>query len=286
MLTKTLFAVLLTVALVTMACSVTFNTPRRDVKTGPTQTDPINVPAPTGHDSADVTLAFGAGKLNLAPGAAALVEGTATYNVADFKPILTTNGNNIRVESGDLKFKGIPSFGKDIKNEWDLKLGSLPMNLRVDAGAYQGDLELGGLSLQSLEVNDGASDVDLKFSQANLVDMSNLTYKTGASNVRLEGLANANAAKMTFTSGAGDYTLDFSGTLARDVTVRIESGVSSIKVIVPEGVSATVTFEGALTNIDANGAWQKSGKTYTNAGSGPTITIEVSMGAGNLELNN
>src|SRR3546814_7166011 len=55
--------------------------------------------------------------------------------------------------------------------------------------------ELGGLSLKSLEVKDGASNVDLSFSKSNLVEMSILQYTTGASDVKLTGLANANRSE-------------------------------------------------------------------------------------------
>ena len=75
-------------AIVSLACSVTFNLPETQIKTGPTVTENINVPplADT-QATANVTLGFGAGKLNLHPGSAdALVSGTVTYNVADFKP--------------------------------------------------------------------------------------------------------------------------------------------------------------------------------------------------------
>ena len=45
--------------------------------------------------------------------------------------------------------------------------------------------------------------------------MSILRYETGASTVKLNGLANANFGTLIFSGGAGDYTLDFSGDLQR-----------------------------------------------------------------------
>jgi hypothetical protein len=160
------------------------------------------------------------------------------------------------------------------------------MNLTINAGAYQGRMELGGLSLQSLKVSDGAADVELSFSQQNQVPMDTLRYDTGASQVKLLGLGNANVDTLVFKGGAGDYTLDFSGELSRDLNVTIDSGVSSVKVIVPQGVSARLFFDGGLSNIDINGSWEKSGNQYTLSGSGPMITINVNLGAGNLVLSN
>ena len=283
---KSFLIAVIVLALVTMACGLNINLPVRDIKTGPIQTDSINIPAPAG-GIVDVNLAFAAGELNLSPGAGeALIEGTATYNVDDFKPEITTTGSQVRIQTGDLEIRGIPNFERNVRNEWDLRLGEAPMNLRIGAGAYQGRLELGGLALHSLEVNDGAADVEIDFSQPNLVEMDSLRYETGASNVELRNLANANFASLVFRSGAGDYTLDFSGGLQQDASVEIQSGISQVTVIVPEGTAAIVNFEGGLSNVDTQGAWQRNGNQYTLSGDGPTLTIEVDMGAGNLVLRN
>lgn len=285
---KSLILAIAILVLASMACSFSVNLPVSEVKTGPTQVENVNVPNLSGSDAvADVTLQFGAGELLLNSGAQnALISGTATYNVADLKPTVTTNGNSVRIETGNLKIQGIPNFNKKYKNEWNLKFGDAPMNLTINSGAYQGRMELGGLSIQSLQVKDGASDVNLGFSQPNKAEMSTLRYETGASNVKLTGLANANFGDMEFKSGAGSYTLDFTGELKRDATVTITSGVSSIDIVVPQGVSARVLFDGGLSNVDISGGWQKNGNQYSQSGSGPTLTINVNMGAGNLKLSN
>jgi len=282
---------ILTLVLTTVACSFTVNLPSiRQIKTGPTQIETIHVAAPASGAASDVTLAFGAGELNLAPGAEnAIVDGIATYNVKQLKPVVTAAGSTVRIETGNIGNNGFSNLNlgaKNFKNTWDLKLGSLPMSMHIKAGAYKGVYELGGLALQSLDVADGASDVRLKFSQPNTIAMDNLTYETGASNVNLSGLANADFQNMTFRSGAGNYTLDFSGMLKRAATVNIDSGISQITIIVPQGVSAQVILKGALSNVNMNGDWQKSGGNWVNPGSGPQITIYVNLGAGNLQLSN
>jgi len=297
---KPFLAVFIVIALVTLACGVTIPV---QVKTGPTVTDTINVPLVQGNtQSYAVTLSFGAGNFTLKPGAeGAVVSGTATYNVEDFKPKVTINKNvtesggtehrsetgvRIQVEQGNLKLGGIPNFKNKVRNDWILQLTDAPMRLSVNGGAYTGRYELGGLSLENLVISDGAADVDLAFSSPNRVDMDTFTYTTGASSVKLTGLANARFAEMKFRCGAGDYLLDFSGSLRFNTIVTIESGLSSVTVVVPVGVSARVTFEGGLANVQVDGEWVKNGDQYTLRGSGPTLTILVTMGAGNLKLRN
>ena len=234
---------------------------------------------------ADISLAFGAGSIDLQPGAVdALLTGTAEYNVEDFKPEVDINGDNVTISQGDLNVHGIPEFQDDLINNWDLQFGSAPFFLRINAGAYTADYELGGLALTGLEITDGAADVDLKFSEPNLTEMETLTYNTGASNISLEGLGNANLSELIFRSGAGSYTLDFSGDLQRDMTISIESGISSVTIIVPDGVAAEVVFDGGMSNVTYDDGWDKDGSTYTLAGDGYTLTFTVKLGAGNLEL--
>jgi hypothetical protein len=286
MVTKTLFAVLAALALVTMACGITINVPVEQVKTGPTQTMTLDIGVPS-ESPANLKLEFGAGELAIDPGTSdALLQGTARFNVEDFRPEVSQNGSEVTVRSGDLEIRGFPSINtRNFVNEWNLQLGTAPMNLLIDAGAYQGEIELGGLSILNLDVNDGAADTRLEFSMPNLVEMDTLSYTTGASKVELSGLANANFGTMIFRSGAGDYTLDFSGTLLRDARVDVESGVSQVTIIVPEGVSVLLTFTGGLANVDMQGEWEKTSlNTYELQGSGPTLEFQVEMGAGNLVL--
>lgn len=267
-----------------LACGITVNFPVDQVTAGPTQTTNIKIDEPDAQ-VAKVRLNFGAGELRIAPGAdGALISGVASYNVDDFKPNIEIDDDEIRLETGNLEVSGVPKFDQELKNEWDLKFSAMPMQLSINAGAYEGNFEFGGLALQSLEVTDGAANVKLKFSQPNLTVMDVLRYITGASNVTLSGLGNANFRSMTFRSGAGDYTLDFSGKLQNDAVVAVESGISRVVIIVPEGVSAKLIFKGGLANVRASGSWEKSGDEYRLSGSGPSLLITVDMGAGNLEL--
>jgi hypothetical protein len=171
-----------------------------------------------------------------------------------------------------------------MRNEWDLKLGDTPLDLTVQAGAYDGTLALGGLALNSLTVRDGASNVELSFDEPNQTEMSILRYETGASDVKLTGLANANFSTLTFSGGAGNYTLDFSGELQRDAVVTVRSGLGNMTLVIPEAVDAVVTVEGTAVNISHGSSWQQNGQKYSQNGSGPTLTILVKMAAGNLVL--
>ncbi len=277
---KKIIPILLAVFLITTACGI--NIPER-VTPEAEKTDKINVPVPSS-EKARLTLQFGAGELTLSAGAEdALVDGTATYNYSKIKPVIKTDGDNVTISSGDGSFNAFPNFS-DLKNTWDLKLGSAPMDLNIEAGAYTGEFEFGGLALTSLTVQDGASTVDLSFSKPNEAEMSILSYETGASTVKLTGLANANFAALDFSGGAGDYTLDFTGDLQRSATVNIDAGLCNIILLIPEGVNAVVTVDSGAANVSFGSGWTQNGDIYTQEGEGPTITFIVNIGAGNLTL--
>ena len=268
--------------LITVACSCGFTVPKAPTPE-PEVTDEITVAVPSS-GKARLALSFGAGELNLSAGAKdALVDGTATYNYSKLKPVIKTDGDSVRIQSGDGTFNAFPNFG-DLTNRWDLKLGSAPTDLTIEAGAYTGEFEFGGLALTALTVKDGASTVNLSFASPNKAEMSILRYETGASTVKMIGLANANFGTLDFSGGAGDYTLDFSGDLQRSATATIDAGLCNVILVIPEGVHAIVTVESGAANVSAGAGWSQNSGVYTQEGDGPTLTIIVNIGAGNLTL--
>jgi hypothetical protein len=272
----------LALALALCACGFNISLPVTQ-PAGPNVTNEISIPAPDSTGSVDLTLKFGAGTLKLKPGSSALISGTATYNIPDFKPIVTANGSTVSLEQGNWRLTGIPDLS-NIKNTWDLALGAAPINLTIDGGAYQAQYELGGLALTNLTISDGAADTKLNFASPNLAQMSLLSYSTGASNVSLTGLGNANFASLEFDSGAGNYTLDFSGSFQRPGSVHIGTGVSNLTLVIPSGIPVQITVDGGLSNVAHDSDWTTNGNVYTQTGSGPQLTIVVKIGAGNLTI--
>jgi hypothetical protein len=279
---RKLIPLLVVLAVLTTACGFRVDIP---IKTpGPEITDDISIPTPA-NGEARLKISFGAGDLSIAAGSNQLVSGTATYNIDDLKPEVITTGSIIELRQGSYSLDGLPAVNH-IVNKWDLKLGNIPMDLEIDAGAYHAEYDFGGLALTNLTVKDGASDVELAFSSPNQAEMSLLRYETGASNVTLNGLANANFASMEFDCGAGNYTLDFSGQLKRDATISIEAGLGNLTLVIPEGISAIVNVESGLSNVSIPSGWEKEGNRYTQSGSGPTLTFIIEIGAGNLTIRN
>jgi len=124
----------------------------------------------------------------------------------------------------------------------------------------------------------------MNFASPNLAEMTLLSYSTGASNVTISGLGNANFSSLEFDSGAGNYTLDFSGQMKRAGSVHIGTGVSNFTLVIPTGLLTQVTVKGGLSNVAYDSAWTHTGSVYSQPGTGPQLTIVVEIGAGNLTL--
>jgi hypothetical protein len=275
-------------ALASLACGVNLTLPDDAIDIGPLETNTISVSDPNPGETAAVKIQFGAGELFIHSGSPdALITGLATYNVEGLEPEISTSGSEISIQQDTFEYNitGLPNYG-DVENTWDLYFNASPVELEIRTGAVKGEFEFGGMALQELKVFTGASTMDLAFSTPNLSPMSQFRYTTGASSASLTGLANANFSLMNFQGGVGSYTLDFSGVFQRDATAEVDAALSNLTINIPPGIPAVVNVEGALNNVVVRGNWGGAENTYSLAGSGPSLVINVKIGAGNLNLTN
>jgi len=292
--TKPVLTMLGAMVLATMACSVSIPGLRvspdflpqfGSYKTGELQEEELLVESR--EETVDVALAFGAGQITVSPGSDALLSGTARYNVAELAPDLVETANRVSLSTGELNLDSFPTnIEGDVINEWDLALGSSPVNLDVDIGAAQADLDLGGLSLQNLTMDVGAADLTLDFSSPNRVEMDRLDLECGASSADLRSLANANARTISINAAGGDFSLDFSGNLSlvRDLYVEVSMAAGHLRIVVPADAAVELHLEGAMMDVDTYGEWQRDGSVYSHKGDGGVIELNVNAGAGQVEL--
>lgn len=102
-----------------------------------------------------------AGELAVRGGAQKLMDADFTYNVAAWKPEIRYSSagpfGSLIVEQ-----HGPTSSSGHAKNRWDLRFNdSVPLDLRVEVGAGEERLDLGSLTLRSLELQTGAGSLRL-----------------------------------------------------------------------------------------------------------------------------
>ncbi len=125
--------------------------------------------------SARVEINMGAGTLQVAGGAARLMEADFTYNVARLKPEVWYTRGTLVVSQPDIE--GLPVLRDigDFRNEWNLRLQqNVPMDLSVEIGGGTSDLRLADLSLTRLavKVDAGTSTLDLNGDWTHDLDVS------------------------------------------------------------------------------------------------------------------
>lgn len=278
---KKIFFVLIVIMFTSLACSFNINLPT--VSTENETVFVLNEMTPDNRDSSDLEIGMGAGRLNITGGSDQWITGEIKYNVPLWGPNITRSTYGLNITQETKKQIGIPDKN-DVINDWNIILGNHPTDLVINAGAYQGNLDLTGIPLTKLRINDGASQSNIRFDELNPVEMISFNYASGASQIEIYGLSNANFANMVFEGGPGSFTLDFSGDLQRDTDVEINYGLGDMKIIIPKGTPAYVIVDGGLNNVELRGTWNVTGNEYSLEGDGPQLFFRIKMGLGNLQL--
>ena len=129
----------------------------------------------------------------------------------------------------------------------------IPTDLRIRAGAADNHLDLGGLSLTSLDVTTGASRTRLSFDEANLTRMGQMKLRAGAAEFQAEKLGNARFDELLFEGGVGDVTLDFTGVWETNATASIHMKLGSLKLRLPADLGVRINRKSFFLSFEAEG---------------------------------
>jgi hypothetical protein len=178
-------------------------------------------------DEVRVEIVMGAGELEVAGGAAGLLEADFTYNVAEFKPEVEYGDGRLSVRQPTFEGRASLWNADEYRYEWDLRLNDdVSTEMSVKVGAGKSELELGSLSLTELEVETGAGEVT--------VDLA------GASSL----------SRLEFKMGAGQLTLDLTGVREEDLDARIEGGVGEATLRLPRDAGVRVEVQAGIGAIN------------------------------------
>jgi hypothetical protein len=171
----------------------------------------------------------------------------------------------------------------------DLKIArTRPFSLEIQMGATENTFDLGGLPLSRLVLKAGAGKFDIDFAAPNPTAMSLIDLSAGAGSISAKHLANANFSLLRFGGGVAACMLDFSGALIRDAAVRVDSGLGSIDIAVPELTAARISAKTFASARRATGNFIAQGDVYSTApalqGARPLLDIDVSLAFGSLNL--
>src|SRR5579884_852778 len=113
-------------------------------------------------ESVRAEIDMGAGELNVGGDAPKLLEANFTYSNPDWKPEVKYNGASFRgllTIRQDTHGGGIHLGNNEYK--WDLRFNdNIPLDILVNCGAGEGNLDLAHLTIRSLDVNMGVGRVE------------------------------------------------------------------------------------------------------------------------------
>ncbi len=141
--------------------------------------------------------------------------------------------------------------------------GHLPIDLSLDLGAVEADLELGGLRLTDLSLRSGAADVTARFDQPNREPLRTMTLQVGAAEVKMLDVANSGVARINAEVGAGSLTLDLGGPLTRDVDITATLAVGGLTLNVSPDDGVFIDERSLLGGFDKNGFTKRTDGWYS-----------------------
>jgi hypothetical protein len=196
-------------------------------------------------DSVQVDIKMGVGELDIASGSANLMDAEFTYNIEDWRPevLFEQRGSRgeLTVTQPQGEINGIPD--DNIQYRWLLILyDDIPMDMDVDLGVGESDLNLSGLDLQSLAVDTGVgkATIDLTGEWQESFDVridggvgETTVYLPENVGLRLEANTGIGSLVVNGLQKEGDsnvYTNAAYGESEVDITLDINGGIGQVTV--------------------------------------------------------
>jgi hypothetical protein len=141
---------------------------------------------------------------------------------------------------------------------------TVPLDLSFELGGTQSTLELGGLSLQSLRLECGATDATLTFTTPNRTRMREMEIDVGAADFFAQHLANANAENVRLRGGVGVVDLDFGGAWTQDMNVSARLAIGKLVLRVPTDVGVRLEVQRVAAGFEHPGLVKREDAWYSD----------------------
>jgi len=165
--------------------------------------------------------------------------------------------------------------------------GAAPVALSMQMGAVEAELDLGGLRLQRLSLETGASDTHIGFSEPNRESAETCVFKAGAAALTVDKLGNSGCRRLNISGGIGQIELDFSGVWDYDATGSINVGLGGIEIRVPAELGVQIEKSTFLMSFDAPGFIKQDGGVWVSRNwetAAHRLTLSVSGVLGGVEI--
>lgn len=240
-------------------------------------------PTPNSKGIVDLTLIMSGGSLNLSSSGSSATSVEIETNVRDWLPHQTTTAEGLRVEQLNRPRDNWQKVDYTVNN-WLINAWQDPMDLKIDARIWDGELNLSGIDLRSFQLADLNSQSVIRFDQpGNLFDT--FVIDSVRSNMKLLGILNSGAKNVILKVPFGNYLLDFSGKLQQDMSAVITTGMGKTRIEIADSANVQITYTGQTRKATIEGDWSRiEGTTYVHPNPGYLLDIVVNSDQGDLEV--
>jgi hypothetical protein len=214
-----------------------------------------------------VRVEYAAGKLELKPAADdALYRANLRYDADRAEPVVRFDAASHSLALG-VHLRGMRMA--NVNDEHDLGSlnaelsGRVPVDLALELGAVEANLQLGGLRLTDLTLRGGAADVTARFDKPNAEQLRTMTLQVGAAQVKLFDVANSHVARINAEVGAGELTIDLGGALTRDVDITATLAIGGLKLNVSPENGVFVDERSLIGGFDKDGFTKRDDGWYS-----------------------
>ena len=243
-----------------------------------------------GERALDVQVEYGGGDLRVRPAANGLLyRMQMRYDERQMRPMTQYDRASGRLRLGVQGVRRNQRAQHGGHATMELAPG-IPTDLSLEFGAGRAELELGGLSLRSVDLSAGASETEVRFAAPNRVPAGTVRVASGASRLRMRGLGHARAERFVLDGGVGEATLEFDGAWARSASLDVEMGLGSVTLRFPRSLGVQIEREGFLTRFSPAGMVRRGDAWYSDnwdtARYKLTVQVDAALGSVDVEWMN
>lgn len=163
----------------------------------------------------------------------------------------------------------------------------VPLALTANFGASEAELELGGLTLTSLDVHASATRGTVNFGTPNRGSCRMANFSVTAGQLDIRRVANSNCREILVEGAAGKAILSFDGSWNGDVTLTVNMSMGGLTLRLPSGTGVRINSNRFLSTLNADGlvredgGWVSTG--YAQAQHKLMVELKTSVAGVNLE---
>ncbi len=179
--------------------------------------------------------------------------------------------------------RSIFDFRHSQKNRLELHLpAGTPLVLEGKIGVGESNLELGGLWLESVDLDIGIGEHRIDFDEPLSSPMSRFVVRGSIGETRIRNLGNASPAEIRVTHSLGELRVDLDGAWQNDSTVTVRSSIGACSIGLPPEEIGFELLGARLSIGDSN--TRVAGRRPEPPPGAPVVRLKASHSLGELLL--